>query len=178
MSTQSGRRSRTGRKISIRPTGPKSDPVSQYTDIGLTGLLNIHAGQVNSARGVMWQRYGFFFAGNSVFLPLMTRLEYSVLLFPYAVFGMVICWIWYSLLQDDRQVLIWRIQEGSRFRWQQLVPDANVFVFMLRDDQLQHARRIYAKAGLIPWIFFFLYPTVVIYLAWNAITAMLAKIMT
>lgn len=117
----------------------------------------------------MWQRYGFFFAGNAAFLPLVARIEYPPLLFSYAIFGMIICWVWNGLLQDDRQVLIWRIQEASKFRWQLLHPDVNVFVFMLREDQLRHARGIYAKAGFLIMIFFFLYPAAAVYLGWDTV---------
>ena len=135
MTTQSGRRSREGRKIPIRPTGPKDEKGNtQYTDIALTGNLNMHAGQATSARDLMWRRYGFFLVANSLFLPFLARLEDPILLFPGAVFGIVICWIWRVVFQYDQQVHIDRLSLASRFRYSHLPPDANVFVFALRPE--------------------------------------------
>lgn len=163
------------RKISIRPTAPSGE--NQYTDISLTGLLGVYGVQIGSYRQVMWTRYGFFLVAHLAFLPLLVaRISEPALLLSGAGVGMFVCWFWYSQFLDDRQVLIWWIREASRFRYSHLSAESNLFVFMLRQDQVEHAKRIYWSAGIVISLFFVLYPAVAIYSGWNNVKSLLLKI--
>ena len=113
---------------------------------------------------------GFFLVANSIFLPFLAKLEDPILLFPGAVFGMVICWVWNMVFQYDQQVHLDRLSLASKFRYSQLPPDANVFVFALRPEKVARGKKIYQYNGLLIWIFFALYPAMTSYLGWHGIT--------
>lgn len=162
--------------ILVQPTGLKPGEDNQYTDIGLTGLLNTHAGQINSQRQVMWQRYGYSLVANAIFLPLITRPEVPLLFqLVGALFGIIICWVGYTTLQEDRRVLISRIRFASTFRWQNLPQNANVFILALTPEEFNRGVRVYRRAGFILLLFMFLYPGIYVYLAWPMIKPLVLR---
>lgn len=108
----------------IRPTGlPVSD---NYSDIALTGLLNVHASQINSERQTFWQRYNVMLIANSVIFGFLaggtlttTEIIYGVTL------GLVLCVAWFIILVSGWRLFLTRRDRALRFSWTHLDPEAN-----------------------------------------------------
>lgn len=114
------------REFQIRPTAPQA--TNQYADIALTGLFSVHAGQINSERQAIWQRYNVMLAANSIvfaFLALGTRSKWE--LFVGGTFGILLCAAWWILTESGWRLLGMRIERALQFRWLGLDTTVNPF---------------------------------------------------
>ena len=110
----------------VRPTAPQV--TEQYADIALTGLFNVHAGQINSERQAIWQRYNIMFGANSIlfaFLALGSRSKSE--LFVGALFGVMLCTAWWAITVSGWRLIRVRIEVALQFQWQGLNAVANPF---------------------------------------------------
>lgn len=135
----------------IHPTAPEKTQEGRYTDIAFSNLLNIYAGQVNSARQVVWQRYTAMLIANSIFFGLIVSAEASYRKLG-AVVGIALCCIWVAMLLADWKLFKNRLLTASRFQWTHLGPDANPFPAMHTQEKWL-GRVIYSSAASVALIF-------------------------
>ena len=110
----------------VLPTAPQA--TEQYAGIALTGLFTVHAGQINSERQTIWQRYNVMLGANSIvlaFLAFTGRTKGELLI--GSLFGMALSVIWWVMTESGWRLLAMRIRTALQFQWTRLDPAANPF---------------------------------------------------
>lgn len=110
----------------VRPTA--AQVTEQHADIALTGLFNVHAGQINSERQTIWQRYTAMFIGNSIVMSVASGTGRPLFqIIAGALLGLMLCVLWFSMTVSGWKVFRMRVDRALGFAWTGLDPNANPF---------------------------------------------------